>query len=336
MVRSNFWKSFAFLLTLITFSCGSHKTPWQELDMGHIPDPGLTINRYEQALFSADTTRMTIEIARMTDTYNVFLGDVPPDSSGVLQLLRYINDPFIQQIYRKTQEVFPTVKEQERELNEAFRYYSYYFPDQAIPKVFTYISGIDYQNPVLFEPSSMLIALDMYLGGDYDPYRQLGLPSYLIRRFTKEYLVRDCVREVAVYHMQDQYPGDNVLDKMIVEGKKLYFLDALLPFQPDSVKTGYTGDQVRWCFDNEANLWKFFIENEILYSTDIQIINKFFTDGPFTRGFPESPARLGSWIGWQIVRKYMEAHPGKMLGDLLAERDSRKILQESGYKPGKN
>jgi hypothetical protein len=317
-------------------SCGPHKAPWQEADVGLIPDPGLTINRYEQALFSVDTTRMAAEIADMTGTYAVFLGDVPPDSSGIHQLIRYISDPFIQQLYQKTLEVFPGVVEQENELNEAFRYYSYYFPDQGIPKVFTYISGIDYEHPVLFQPSAMLIALDMYLGQDYEPYMQLGLPSYMIRRSSKEYLVRDCIREVAVYHMQDQYPGDNVLDKMIFEGKKLYFLDALLPFQPDSVKTGYTGDQVEWCIDNEANLWKFFIENETLYSTDIQIINKFFTDGPFTRGFPDSPARLGSWMGWQIVRTFMEAHPKKSLRDLLAERDSRRILQESGYKPGKN
>ncbi len=324
------------LLVLFTFSCSSHKTPWQETDIGHIPAPGLTISRYEQALFSADTDRMSSAIAGMTDTYGVFLGDIPPDSSGIVQLLSYVHDPFIQQLYRKTVEVFTAMEEQERELNEAFRYYSCYFPDQAIPKVFTYISGIDYQHPVLFEPPSILIALDMYLGSEFEPYKQLGLSSYMIRRFTKEYLVRDCVREVGDYHMQDQYPGDNVLDKMIVEGKKLFFLDALLPFEPDSVKIGFTDKQTAWCQGNEANLWKFFIENELLYSTDIQVINKFFTDGPFTRGFPESPARLGSWMGWQIVRAYMESYPRKTVRDLLAEKDNRKILQESGYKPGKN
>lgn len=325
-----------FSLIFLTLSCGSHKAPWQETDIKQVPDPGLKISRYEQALFSADTTQMTWEIAEMTGTYSVFLGNVPPDSTGILQLVHYINDPFIQQLYRKTMEVFPDITEQQRELNEAFRYYAFYFPDHNVPEVYTYISGIDYQNPVLFQPPDLLIALDMYLGDGYEPYRQLGLPSYVVRRFTKEYLLRDCIASVAAYHMQDQYPGDNVLDKMIVEGKKLYFQDALLPFQPDSVKIGYTGLQVEWCHENEANLWKFFIENEILYSTDIQIINKFFTDGPFTRGFPDSPARLGSWTGWQIIRNYMETHPRMRLQDLLAEKDSRRILQESGYKPGKN
>ena len=333
MLQSKLWTNIVFLLVLFTLSCSSHKTPWQETDIGHIPDPGLTISRYEQALFSADTSHMSSEIAGMTDTYAVFLGDVPPDSSGIDQLLRYIRDPFIQILYARTKEVFPAMKEQERELNEAFRYYSLYFPDHATPHVFTYISGIDYQNPVLFEPPSMLIALDMYLGGDFEPYKQLGLSSYMTRRFTEEYLVRDCIREVAAYHMQDQYPGDNVLDKMIVEGKKLFFLDALLPFEPDSIKIGFTDKQAAWCLSNEANLWKFFIENEVIYSTDILVINKFFNDGPFTRGFPDSPARLGSWMGWQIVRAYMESHPWITVRSLLAEKDSRKILQESGYKP---
>ena len=336
MIQRNLWIAVIYLGMLLPLSCGSPKTRWQNTDIGHTPYPALEIHRYEKALFSVDSNRMASEITKMTDMYAVFLGNVPPDSAGILQLIRYMNDPFIQQLYRETMMVFPNVSAQERELNESFRYYSFYFHDQVIPEVFTYISGLDYQNPVIFQPSSLLIALDMYLGTDYEPYKQLGLPSYMVKRFSKEFLVRDCMREMAIYHMNDQYPGDNVLDKMIFEGKKLYFLDAVLPFQPDSIKIGYTGEQLEWCMENEANLWKFFIENEILYSTDIQIISKFFTDGPFTRGFPDSPARLGSWLGWQIVRKYMNAHPKLELQDLLVEKDARKILQDSGYKPGKN
>lgn len=335
MRQRNLWTGVILLWILLSMSCGSPNTRWQNTDIGHTPDPAVKIHRYEKALFSVDSTRMASEITKMTDVYAVFLGNVPPDSAGILQLIRYIKDPLIQQLYRETMVLFPDVSVQERELSEAFRYYSHYFPDHAIPQVFTYISGIDYQNPVIFQPPAMLIALDMYLGKEYEPYKQLGLPSYLVNSFTREFMIRDCIRELAIYHMNDQYPGDNVMDKMIFEGKKLYFLDAVLPFQPDSVKIGYGGEQIKWCMENEANLWKFFIENEILYSTDIQIINKFFTDGPFTRGFPGSPARLGAWLGWQIVRKYMDAHPKLTLQDLLFEKDSRKILQESGYKPGK-
>ncbi len=336
MVLKNRWTGIILMMIFLSFSCGSQKTRWQNDDINRMPDLDLIFHRYELALFSVDTNQMEKEINEMMDTYAVFLGNVPPDSTGILQLIHYINDPFIQQLYSKTMKVFPDIENLESQLNEAFRYYSFYFPEQSIPQVFTYISGIDYENPIIFHPTSLLIALDMYLGDDYEPYQQLGLPAYLIKRFTKEYLVRDCIREIANVHLQDQYPGDNFLEKMIFEGKKLYFLDAVLPFHTDNIKIGYEDEQLKWCLENESNLWKFIIENEILYSTDIQVINKFFTDGPFTRGFPGSPARLGSWLGWQIVRKYMNAHPGFTLQELLSEKDARKILQESGYKPDKN
>ena len=336
MAQRTLWTGILYLMIFISFSCGSQKNPWQNTDIDRIPEPAVAIYRYEEALFSADTTRFATEIGHMMDTYAVFLGNAPPDPEGIHQLLEYIRDPFIQELNRMIQSAYPDLQEQEFQLSEAFRYYSYYFPDQALPEVYTYISGVDYQNPVLFQPPHLLIALDMYLGADYEPYRQLGVPAYLIRNFTREFLVRDCVSELAAFHMKDHYPGDDVLAKMIVEGKKLYFLDAILPLEEDSVKIGYTDEQLKWCFENESNLWKFFIENAVLYSTDIQIINKFFSDGPFTRGFPNSPARLGTWLGWQIVRSYMEGHPGLKLQDLLAENDVRKILTDSGYKPDKN
>ncbi len=335
MTQRNLWTGIFFLMVCISVSCGPQRSRWQKVDIDPVPEPAVEINRYEEALFSADTSRLASEVIDLTGTYSAFLGDTPADSVGILQLRQYINDPFIRQLYNKTRSVYPDLNMLESKLSKAFRYYSYYFPEQAIPRVYTYISGIDYQNPVMFQPPNLLIALDMYLGADYEPYRQLGVPAYMIREFSREFIVRDCMQELAAFHMKNQYPGDNVLEKMIFEGKKLFFLDAVLPFEEDTVKIGYTDDQLRWCFENESNLWKFFIENEILYSTNIQIINKFFSDGPFTTGFPDSPARLGTWLGWQIVRHYMNRQAGVTLQDLLSEDNPRRILEDSGYKPDK-
>jgi len=56
-------------------------------------------------------------------------------------------------------------------------------------------------------------------------------------------------------------------------------------FAADTTKIGYTQNQLKWCFDNEVNIWSFIIENEILYTTKVEIINKFIIDGPFTSFF---------------------------------------------------
>jgi hypothetical protein len=65
------------------------------------------------------------------------------------------------------------------------------------------------------------------------------------------------------------------------------------------------------------------------------VINKFMMDGPFTRGFEGSPSRLGAWIGWQIVRAYMDKKPEGSMPELFRESEARRILVESGYKPEK-
>ena len=44
----------------------------------------------------------------------------------------------------------------------------------------------------------------------------------------------------------------------------------------------------------------------------------YFNEAPFTKGLPkESPDRLGQYIGWKMVRKYMEQHSDLPLEKLL-------------------
>lgn len=49
----------------------------------------------------------------------------------------------------------------------------------------------------------------------------------------------------------------------------------------------------------------------------------------------DAPASLGKWIGWQIVRKYMEKILTVTLEKLMNESDAQKILNDSKYKPWK-
>jgi len=44
----------------------------------------------------------------------------------------------------------------------------------------------------------------------------------------------------------------------------------------------------------------------------------YFNEAPFTKGLPkESPDRLGQYIGWKMVRKYVEKHDDITLEKLL-------------------
>jgi hypothetical protein len=121
---------------------------------------------------------------------------------------------------------------------------------------------------------------------------------------------------------------------MIDGGKLLYYMDAIFPDTHDSIKSCYTGEKLNWAEENEKQVWAFIVQNELLYTTDFKTQSNLIQDGPFTTGLSnESPARLGQYIGWKIIRAYMSRHPETSLQDLIEIDDAQLILQNSGYKP---
>ncbi len=238
-------------------------------------------------------------------------------------------------LYYDTREVWPGMQDLEDELTEAFRYYSYHFPDDSIPTIFSYISGIDYQAPVMYAEGHLVIALDTYLGSDYEIYGRLGIPAYQSRWMIPERVSLDVMRKLAIKHLSRVSPRpENLLEHMVHQGKILYFLDCMLPHVEDSLKIKYTGQQLAWMERNAGFSWTYKIENELLYDTDHGVITKFTGEAPFTSAFSRNSApRTGAWLGWQIVREFMRRHDDQSLQELMQETDARKILSGSRYRP---
>ncbi len=110
----------------------------------------------------------------------------------------------------------------------------------------------------------------------------------------------------------------------------------MLPGFPDHMKIGYSEQEYKWCQENESNIWAFMIENDLLYTADFMAVKKFISEGPFTSGFDEaSPGRIGVWLGWQIIKKYMQKNPQVKLQQMLNTTDAQSILQNSAYKPAR-
>jgi hypothetical protein len=128
-----------------------------------------------------------------------------------------------------------------------------------------------------------------------------------------------------------------LLAKMVENGKILYFMDQVLDDKvADTVKIGYTGKQLDWCKTYEGDIWAYFVENNLLFETDFQKIQMYVSEAPFTPGIGEkneSAPKLGIWIGWQMVKKYMKENPAVTLQQLMAEQDAQKILSGAKYKP---
>jgi hypothetical protein len=293
------------------------------------------IKAYGEDLFALDPMHPEPGLDSLLDKYHFFLGNAI-DTMSLLQLRDFIMDPLNRQLAEDCRKKYHDAPFLAEELGDLFSSCSKQIAGFRQPEVYTYVSGLLYESPVQYLDSVMIIGLDMFLGFDYPAYRAVGLPVYLTRRMESENILPECARQIASSLIPAQTELKILLDHMILHGKVLYALDVLLPGTADSLKIGYTAGQLGWCMENEEELWRLLIDQELLFSPDPLVIRKFIQDGPFTAGMPEgAPAMLGKWIGWQIVRSYVNKNRDVTLEQLFDATDSQIILSESGYKPKK-
>jgi len=220
----------------------------------------------------------------------------------------------------------------ENSLTKAFTYYKYYFPQDSIPRIFTVISGF---NVSVFTGDDFIgISLDKYLGKDYVLYKNLGFEKYKRRKMVKEMLPVDVMRAWAIAEFPFNDSVNNLLANMVYEGRLQYFLDAMLPDYPDTLKWGYMQLQLKWVRSYEKKIWDYLVDKNILFSQRTMHIKTFTNDGPFTTPFHRNSApRAGTYIGYRIVQEFMKNHPQMSLQQLMQMTDYIKIYNESYYEP---
>ncbi|MBC8321162.1 MAG: hypothetical protein H8E34_10600 [Bacteroidetes bacterium] len=324
-----------FIIALMLLQSCDYRSPGgPKIDESLIKRTDVKIHRYGKALFEADTADFLNEVRKIQNEFSLFLGNNIENPDILAPLYEYVTDTQLISISKKVMEVYPDLIAEESQLTYAFSRYHYFFPDKKIPAIYTYISDLYYESPVIVNDSVLIIALDVYLGNEYSKYRSLGLPNYKIRCMTKENIVIDVMKAMYASELNPQHKQKTLLDRMIGAGKLLYYLDAVLPDVPDSLKICYTTNQINWIEENKDNVWAFLVQNKLFYSANYEIQSKFIQDGPFTTGFSnESSPRIGAWLGWQIVRKYMDNHPETSLESLIQNDDAQTIFNQSGYKP---
>lgn len=326
-----------FATFLILISCNSkEKRPGSSTSTDEDQTKtAIVIHRYEKALFSIPPENFEEGLKKIAPEYRVFLGDNYTAPEAIDRLREFVVNGQNQDVYAECLKRFPDLNGLTHEFKNAFKTLKSELPEFKEPLVYTYVSGFDFQYPVKYTNTDLVIALDMYLGSDYSGYRKMGIPLYISDRLTPDHILPDCMKEMAMPYISGT-KTPVLLDAMIEEGKILYFAEVMLPETESRFIAGYSAGQMAWCTENESNLWEFLIENELLYSSDAQSMSMFMTDGPFTASFSqESPSRTGAWLGWQIVKKYA-SKTKTGLKELMANTNSQEILEKSGYKPAKN
>lgn len=301
----------------------------------------IKIDRFEKELFEMDSDTLTEGISyfkkKYTDFFDIFsyhvinIG-VPDDIAYSDYLLMFMTDDINKEVYNETIRIFPDLSELENIFTNAFKRYKYHFPDREVPAIITYISR--FNHPYFTVENFIGIGLDKYLGVDSPYYQRLELPYYQRQNMSGVKIPSDAIYAFASMEIPYDATFDNLLNRIVQQGRIMYFVDALLPDQPDSLKIGFSADQMKWCKNNEKGMWEYIIENKLIFSTDQMVIQKLTGPAPFTYYFTnESPGRTGIWLGWQIVRKYAENNRDLDFPEIVFETDYNKILRESRYNP---
>lgn len=308
------------------------------------------IIRLDEKVSNMDTTNLSYELDVLMDQYPsaaaLYFGTLNPFTASrnrdtiAVRLLTFLRDPFFQNLQDTIGLVFNDMSDIEKEYEQAYKYFSYYFPEGDIANIYTMNTGFNYQR-FLFsddnEKNALGVSLDLFLGDDY-PYKRIdpqnpSFSTYLTRSFNKEHLVKKTI-EILVDDQIGTANGVRMIDHMIHNGKRLYILDHLLPETPDSIIMEYTSEQMQWVKNNELSMWAFFFDQELFYETNMMSINKYLSPSPNSPGMPtEAPGRTANYIGWQIVKKYMQRNPKATIQDLIAYSDAQKFMEESKYKP---
>lgn len=335
----------ASVIVLISFSSCTNDP--LDVDVSGISVPPVKILRYEKDFFALDTNKMAESLDRLHQRFGDFndgfvnhiVCSQAPDSLGCDYAIRdFVLNAGYRDVLKECNTLFPTdFSELENGITDAYKHFRYHFPKRELPKnVYTTMTGFNYG--ILQISNCYGIGLEYYLGENNFIYYSESLrdkwPAYRRHVSTKEYMLENFVKAWMMNEFPYDPPKNDLINKMVYEGKLLYLEKALLRNTPDSIIMGFPQAKLDWCMENEAKMWATLIEQKKVYSDNEDDINHFTADGPFSPGFPkESPGKAGTWIGLKIVEAFMEKNPNVSLEELMKLKDGAALLNRSKYKP---
>ena len=311
------------VLLLIIFSC--KKKDQIENEISKV-DVSFTVERFDRAFANAKPE----DLIQLKETFPFLFSKHVPDSVFIARMTDTLQNELLNEVDKKFNN-FSTIED---DITRLFQHLKYYDATFSEPRVVTLTNDVKYRDKVIVTDTIVLIPLDNYLGQDHKFY--VNIPKYITQNMEPSQIVSNLASEYAKrYTFQSQ--KKTLLDDMIYFGKQLYFKDKMIPFKSNQEKIGYTELQLEFANVNEGQIWTNFIENEYLFSTDSSLPGRFIADAPFSKFYleldRESPGRLGQYIGWQIVKAYMNNNDVAFLD--MMKKDAVEIFNNSNYKPPK-
>jgi len=243
----------------------------------------------------------------------------------------FLNDSTMQFIFKNIDSIFNNIGSYEYEISKAIARYNLLFKQNKKIQIGTFYSNF---NATVLESDEIIwIGLDMYLGKDNPIVKLLPtstLPQYYKDKMEKKYIISDVLFG---FLMSSIYKpnGDEFLAKLLSYGKIAYTLELILPQEEEENKFRYSKQELKWCEENETNIWRYIIDNKLLYEKDPRKINIFFSDGPYTKHFgKDSPSGIGIWLGYRMIQDHFKKTNKETL-EIISENNLQTLLNT--YEP---
>ena len=316
-------KHFFALLSLIILFFGCKEEDKTEKEIAKL-EVNISISRFDKEFSEANPN----DLPKLRVKYPYLFP--APDSVWVKKM----QDTIQQELMQEVSSEFSDFSKETLQLKDFYKHVKYYFPKYKIPHIITITNDVDYNNRIILADSLLFIGLDNYLAQDHRFYS--SIQRYISQGMDRKYIVSNIASAFA--NKAVPKPRDRTfLAQIIYYGKELYLKDRLLPNTTDAIKIGYTEEQLNWAIANEEPIWRNFVEQEYLYSTNNNLRKRFLDPAPFSKfGLEldkESPGRIGRYIGWQIVKSFMEKNDLSLVQ--LMPVSAEEIFKKSNYKPKK-
>ena len=316
-----------FFVIVLTIFCSSCKNDLLDVDVSKVEVNLNFINADSMLYNSTDSRRILLNRNFKQSFPDLYLFTFEKglkirtnvDTMYVNQLTIFYKDPYIKELEIELQRNFKTLSSEKQEIKDAMKHLKFHFKKMNSPKNVVFFNSLFSYN-TLATNTDIGVGLEWYLGPEHKLIKKSsiqGLYDYMKVGMDRKYLVRDVVYQWV--YAQIHAPTDaKFAEDMVSWGKLLYCIEAALPEKDKAIILRYSPEKMKWAEENEKSIWKYFVEQKLLFKSDELLKLGYFNEAPFTKGLPkESPDRLGQYIGWKMVQKYMEQNPDLPLEKLL-------------------
>ncbi|WP_410881002.1 gliding motility lipoprotein GldB [Myroides sp. DW712] len=313
------------VFSFFVWSCGDSKTKVDK-EVEQIP-MDVTVFRFDQEFYTGKDE----DFLGLKKKYSYLF----PSGVSNEAWLEKKHDTLFAELYEEVTKQYQDLETLPADLKHLFQAMKYYYPEESDhKKVITVISEVDVAAKAIYADTLALISLDTYLGKDHHFYK--GFPAYTLTTFESSQILPDMAESFVIQKLP-KTADRTFLGVMIQQGKLMYAKELLLPKVPEESLITYTKEQLDWCKANESQVWRYFVDNQLFFDTDGKLTTRFIDPAPFSKFYldidGDSPGRVGVWMGWQIVRSYMENN-NVTLQELFAT-PAKDIFEKSKYKPKK-